>query len=507
MAEDEEVRKKVVLLDNKILMLENNVKKMKFTITTAGDIGILMINIAEINQQFLYDLLNSNSKIRFDDLIIPNEFHQPCERETEVQKRFMNFFEQFQNKPWFIKDTSTKDYFKGPIAKINVAVLDGSHSLWSHIVTCLELKIDLSRDYTYHEVLGQLNERFTEIFDQQPDRKYVIGAVCGVSIVEIMMRKRNGDIIRSGKLSLKEDVGLHMLVNLVTASNHVLDYQHPGTYKDMVKTVQGFTYHSILRRTSDTSNQRISFVLAGEVNSEPVILKASSSDHEIKMLQKLFGCEFIPKIVGNLYGTLTNGEKFMVIRPFGEHLEVEKHGLKTILMAFRDITKAIKFAYDLKILHRDISFGNIILFQNNGYLIDWGVASNISDITNTTLTATLLFSSIKVTEQLAQHNSISYTIEDDLEALYFTLVYIACDGVIVWKKSNNLQDIVDFKLSSIVKPDHQLKYARQEFRTFLDILRKFIFPESFILSQFDWRIRKLDIDKVINVFEDYLKTL
>ncbi|CAI2201162.1 1517_t:CDS:2, partial [Funneliformis geosporum] len=106
----------------------------------------------------------------------------------------------------------------------------------------------------------------------------------------------------------------------------------------------------------------------------------------------------------------------------------EKHGLKTILMAFRDITKAIKFAYDLKILHRDISFGNIILFQNNGYLIDWGVASNISDITNTTLTATLLFSSIKVTEQLAQHNSISYTIEDDLEALYFTLVYIACDG-------------------------------------------------------------------------------
>ncbi|CAI2168308.1 3291_t:CDS:2 [Funneliformis geosporum] len=87
MAEDEEVRKKVVLLDNKILMLENNIKKMKFTITTAGDVGKLIINIAEINQQFLYDFLNSNSKIRFDDLIIPNEFHQPCERKTEVQKR------------------------------------------------------------------------------------------------------------------------------------------------------------------------------------------------------------------------------------------------------------------------------------------------------------------------------------------------------------------------------------------------------------------------------------
>ncbi|CAI2188643.1 16299_t:CDS:2 [Funneliformis geosporum] len=141
MAEDEEVCKKVIFLNNKILMLENNIKKMRFTITTAGDIGKLIINIAEINQQFLYDFLNSNSKIQFDDLIISNEFYQPCEKETE-------------------------DYFKDPLIKIDVAVLDGSHSLWPHIITYLELKIDLSRDDAYHEVLRQLNERFSGIFDQ-----------------------------------------------------------------------------------------------------------------------------------------------------------------------------------------------------------------------------------------------------------------------------------------------------------------------------------------------------
>ena len=60
----------------------------------------------------------------------------------------------------------------------------------------------------------------------------------------------------------------------------------------------------------------------------------------------------------------------MIIKPFGEHLEFEKHGTRAILTAFLDVTKAIKFANNLGILHQGISSSNIIFYKNHGYLID-----------------------------------------------------------------------------------------------------------------------------------------
>ena len=41
----------------------------------------------------------------------------------------------------------------------------------------------------------------------------------------------------------------------------------------------------------------------------------------------------------------------MIIKPFGKHLEFEKHGTRVILTALLDVTKAIKFSHNLGILH------------------------------------------------------------------------------------------------------------------------------------------------------------
>ena len=63
----------------------------------------------------------------------------------------------------------------------------------------------------------------------------------------------------------------------------------------------------------------------------------------------------------------------MVTTPAGVHLEAKKHGLKGTLNALRDVAKALKFSYDHDIFHRDISYLNIIVYEKQGYLIDWGV--------------------------------------------------------------------------------------------------------------------------------------
>jgi len=91
--------------------------------------------------------------------------------------------------------------------------------------------------------------------------------------------------------------------------------------------------------------------------------------------------------------------RFFVITPFGDHLEARKHGLPVILQAFGDIAKSLKFALSINILHHDVSYSNIILFENHGYLIDWQVASTCP-IVQRGLTGTLLFSSIKVHDHI-----------------------------------------------------------------------------------------------------------
>lgn len=85
----------------------------------------------------------------------------------------------------------------------------------------------------------------------------------------------------------------------------------------------------------------------------------------------------------------------MVMKPYGKLLGRE-YGIKTVLTVFRDVALAIEYANRNGILHHDISFGNIILHEDQGYLIDWATASDAGYTSDHPLTMTLLFASVAV---------------------------------------------------------------------------------------------------------------
>jgi len=97
-------------------------------------------------------------------------------------------------------------------------------------------------------------------------------------------------------------------------------------------------------------------------------------------------------IINNIYQPLLC--RYIVIKPYGKKFEANRDGLQLVLKGFQDVLQALKFANDLGIVHRDVSYGNIVLHDGCGYLIDWGAASYSSQKGD--LTATLLFASLRV---------------------------------------------------------------------------------------------------------------
>ena len=157
-----------------------------------------------------------------------------CKAEKDTQKKFNEFFSKLSQKPWVIHDSSTQNYFKDPIAKIDLVILDGPNPLWPQLVSAIELKFNIGdkRDTSgkktpkhppneHHEAIGQLMDRFTKIFEQQPTRQEIIGAVASDSQIEFWWGNREFEYKRSGLLSLDltdvNSMGLTLLLRLVTA--------------------------------------------------------------------------------------------------------------------------------------------------------------------------------------------------------------------------------------------------------------------------------------------------
>ena len=67
---------------------------------------------------------------------------------------------------------------------------------------------------------------------------------------------------------------------------------------------------------------------------------------------------------------------------------------EVILACLHDVAQTMKLADSHGILHRDVKPLNIVVHNGCGYLIDWGVAVEGSEVNN--LSATLAYCSIKV---------------------------------------------------------------------------------------------------------------
>ncbi|KAG1846352.1 hypothetical protein C8R48DRAFT_616437, partial [Suillus tomentosus] len=76
-----------------------------------------------------------------------------------------------------------------------------------------------------------------------------------------------------------------------------------------------------------------------------------------------------------------------------------------------------------KILHRDLSVGNIVIYRGKGFLIDWDLAKllTIQGPRQTTRTGTWQFMSAHLVKNIhAIHN-----VEDDLESSLYVVLWTA----------------------------------------------------------------------------------
>ncbi|KAG1856264.1 hypothetical protein C8R48DRAFT_551628, partial [Suillus tomentosus] len=97
---------------------------------------------------------------------------------------------------------------------------------------------------------------------------------------------------------------------------------------------------------------------------------------------------------------------------------------RQLILAVRDALIAHKEAFELaKVLHRDLSVGNVVIYKGQGYLIDWDLAKliNIQGPRQTTRTGTWQFMSA----YLVEHKYAIHSVKDDLESSFYVVLWMA----------------------------------------------------------------------------------
>ncbi|KAG1901812.1 uncharacterized protein F5891DRAFT_950119, partial [Suillus fuscotomentosus] len=76
-----------------------------------------------------------------------------------------------------------------------------------------------------------------------------------------------------------------------------------------------------------------------------------------------------------------------------------------------------------KVLHRDLSVGNVVIYKGKGYLIDWDLAKlvSIQGPRQKMHTGTWQFMSA----YLVEHSNAIHAVEDDLESSFYIILWMA----------------------------------------------------------------------------------
>lgn len=195
--------------------------------------------------------------------------------------------------------------------------MDGQTIAWPHLVAPIEIKQDLAK---HHKIaLGQLSSRFTNILDQQPDRKFVIGAAASDSQIELVrMDLLDRTFYRSGFIPLnlgdKTSTGLDVLLRLVNSSCSENGYYPPEDISRRIHLAGvSFEFQTLLqKRKSD----RGSFVASDIINGKGAVLKVPATDNECQILLELSRLQIksCPRIISHGWFNDVSLERQYVLR-------------------------------------------------------------------------------------------------------------------------------------------------------------------------------------------------
>lgn len=122
----------------------------------------------------------------------------------------------------------------------------------------------------------------------------------------------------------------------------------------------------------------------------------------------------------------------LITEPIGLSLQylVQRDGpflSDRVIDVISQVLQALKCVHSLKIIHRDIKPGNIIFgrYDNNYYLIDFGLACLVGEGNNSTNCGTPYFS------PAVFKNYPKYSFSDDVQSLLFAAVFLLL-GFIPW---------------------------------------------------------------------------
>jgi hypothetical protein len=423
--------------------------------------------------------------------------------EADVQRWFVRLLQYLKEKYSFslhFHDTSAAGLTK-PYHKIDITVTPAaitSSPTWSDVVTLFELKASLHGATDYETAVGQVLERCYPIFRCQRQRPHVIAAVVGAEHIDFLRIDRDRCVEHTGVVALaltQNNPGLDWLIRMLSDPLDHFAYKLPVRPADFVGHSSGNTYGNFqllhshqLSSPDDIVSPRGSEVYAcssvkGSASRDMVIKFNGPADvqNERSILQRLcaLGCPHIPALVEDGVSPTDFPPQFrhyLVVKPRGEHLRQDDPP-PLICSVLSDVCEAMLFAYEKcdRLLHRDISFGNVVYWQQlGGLLIDWHVAAQEQRASvhqgSRSITGTLMFTSPYLSERFHNHDLL-----DDLVSLFFVLLFIASGEKLPWRRELRRDTAVyDRKIALLTNDasfEHALKECIEDLKPILSAVR------------------------------------
>ncbi len=360
-------------------------------------------------------------------------------------------------------DTHLRNYLTCPTGKIDATFSASGAVLWSDVVTLAEFKPSLASEPAYNEAVGQVVQRCQAIFDQQPQRTRVVGMVMDATNIDVLLVEKPAPfrVRHTGRLQFAltaDSAGFLALCRVL-----VCPFEHLGFVAAIVP--RSFQLSGEIRGTvtdfiplrAESMSPRCSAVYRASctrwkgqqfvVKFAPSALEGGrAAAHETNLLGELAHVArsdlplppSIPRVLasGQLPLPYHHFHHYMLLQPFGRHLFTgSDEPLAVLARVLVDVCDAMEYAFlALRLLHRDISYGNIIVVEDpkpRGVLIDWHVADRMqANPFEERITGTRLFTAHRLFFPGHLHS-----LHDDLESLLYVSLHVSTDGQLPWAHS------------------------------------------------------------------------